>query len=179
MNNRTTAQLTIDAMLAAMCVVLGYASIPVGNAMKITLEDLPVIFAALMFGPVDGMMVGGIGIFLYQIFRYGVTATTPLWILPFIVCGLGAGLVAKRSGYNNSPRQILMIFIAMELLIMALNTVAIYTDAKIYHYYTPALILGALIPRALVALGKGFVLGTAAVPLLKRMSRFTGNGRNR
>ena len=174
---RSTTQLSIDAMLAAMCVVLGFVSIRIGNAMKISLEDLPVLFVALMYGPMDGMAVGAVGIFLYQFFSYGITATTPLWILPFVVCGLAAGIIAKRSGFNNTPRQVAVIFIAMELLIMALNTFAIYTDAKIYHYYTPALIYGALIPRILIAVLKGAVIGTVASPLLRRMSKFTGNGR--
>ncbi len=177
MKNRTTAQLTIDAMMAAMCVVLGYISIPIGNAAKITLEDVPVILAALMFGPVDGMLVGGIGITLYQVLRYGITVTTALWILPFVACGLAAGLFAKRSGFNNTPGQIRNIFIAMDMLIMVMNTFAIYADSKIYHYYTPALVFGALIPRALIAAVKGALIGSAAAELLRRMSKYTGNGR--
>ena len=53
--NRTgrtrTQQLATDALLAAMCVVLGFMSIRIGNIMKISLEDFPVILAALMYGP--------------------------------------------------------------------------------------------------------------------------------
>ncbi|MBO5564222.1 MAG: ECF transporter S component [Lachnospiraceae bacterium] len=175
--SQKTSQLTINAMLAAMCVVLGFVSIRIGNAMKISLEDLPVIFAGLMYGPTSGALVGGIGIFLYQFFSYGITATTPLWILPFVVVGVITGLIAKKSGFNNTPRQLVVIFLCMELLVMVLNTFAIYTDAKIYNYYTPALILGALAPRTIVALLKGVVLGFASAPVLKLMSRITKNGR--
>ena len=46
----TTKQLTLDAMLAAMCAVLGYLAIDTGTV-KVTFESVPVLIAALMFGP--------------------------------------------------------------------------------------------------------------------------------
>ena len=58
-----TVRLTTNAMMAAMCAVLGYVALDLGN-IKITFESLPVLLAALMFGPVDGMLVGGIGLFI-------------------------------------------------------------------------------------------------------------------
>ena len=169
----------MDALLAAMVVVLGFTSIRIGNIMKISLEDFPVIFAALMFGPVDGMIVAGIGIFLYQMLSYGITATTILWILPFVIVGGLAGLYAKRSDFNNSRKQLLIVFIICELLICALNTVAIYADSKIYGYYYPTIITGMLLIRSVTALGKGVVLGIVSEPVLKALSKFTGNGRRR
>ena len=51
------------------------------------------ILAALLCSPLDGAAVGGIGTLLYQLLRYGVTATTPLWILPYILCGLLVGWI--------------------------------------------------------------------------------------
>ena len=99
--NRTgrtrTQQLATDALLAAMCVVLGFMSIRIGNIMKISLEDFPVILAALMYGPADGMIVAAVGIFLYQLLSYGITATTALWILPFVIVGGLAGLYALQQ----------------------------------------------------------------------------------
>ena len=130
-----TQQLVIDALLAAMCVVLGFMSIRIGNIMKITLEDFPVIFAALLFGPVDGMIVAAVGIFLYQLLSYGITATTALWILPFVIVGGIAGAYAKKSNFNNSNKQILMIFLISEILICLLNTGAIDADAVMYGDY--------------------------------------------
>ena len=54
-----TKQLTLDAMLAAMCAVLGYVALDMGN-IKITFESLPILLGAMLFGPVDGMLIGGI-----------------------------------------------------------------------------------------------------------------------
>ena len=172
-----TQQLVIDALLAAMCVVLGFMSIRIGNIMKITLEDFPVIFAALLFGPVDGMVVAGIGIFLYQLLSYGITATTILWILPFVVIGAVAVLYAKKYNYNNSKKQIFFIFLVCEILVCLLNTGAIYADSKIYGYYYPTIITGMILIRLVTAVGKGVVLGLVSPPILKALSKVTGNGR--
>ena len=176
-NNRTrTQQLVTDAMLAAMAVALGYMSIRIGNIMKISLEDFPVIFAALMFGPVDGMIVAGVGILIYQLLSYGITATTVLWIIPFVVAGAVAGLYAKRAGFNNSRKELIIIFIVCELIIWALNSGAIYTDAKIFGYYYPGIVSGMLLIRLGTALAKGIVLGVVSQPVLKALSKYTGNG---
>ena len=51
MRNRKTLQLTMDAMLAAMCAVLGWAArFTDFGFIKISFESLPVLVAALLFG---------------------------------------------------------------------------------------------------------------------------------
>ena len=88
-------QLVLNAMLAAVCFVLAMYSLDFG-AVKFTFEGIPVHIASLLFGPASGMAVGGVGTLLYQLLRYGITATTPLWILPYVLCGGVVGLAAKR-----------------------------------------------------------------------------------
>jgi len=173
---RGTTQLAIDGMLAALCVVLGFASIRIGNVIKVSFEDLPVMYAALMFGPVDGIAVAFVGIMLYQLLSFGITVTTPLWVLPFVVAGLVYGLIAKKSNFNNTPKQLLVIFITSAFLILGLNTIAIYADSKIYGYYYPTIITGVIGVRAVIALVKGVALGFISSPLLKTLSRITKNG---
>ena len=56
----TARRLAADAMFAAMVTVLAAAAIKTGN-LKITIEAMPVFLGALMLGPVDGMVIGGIG----------------------------------------------------------------------------------------------------------------------
>ena len=82
----TARRLAADAMFAAMVTVLGLVSI--------TIEAMPVFLGALMLGPVDGMVIGGIGTLLYQLLSYGVTATTALWIAPYVLLGLCVGAVS-------------------------------------------------------------------------------------
>lgn len=93
----TARRLAADAMFAAMVTVLAAAAIKTGN-LKITIEAMPVFLGALMLGPVDGMVIGGIGTLLYQLLSYGVTATTALWIAPYVLLGLCVGAVSARHG---------------------------------------------------------------------------------
>jgi len=172
-----TSQLTINAMLAAVCAVLGYFALDFFS-LKITLESFPVLLAALMYGPVSGMAVGGIGTFLYQLLRYGLEASTPLWVAPYLAGGLVAGLYAKRSGFNNSKKEIFRISMITELVIFACNTVSLYLYSKIiFGEFRMSFVLGALLPRLLIALAKGAVFGGITRPVLVRLSPITKNGR--
>jgi len=168
MNNKykglSTYQLTIDAMLAAMVALLGYISID-ATVFKITFESLPIFIGAFLLGPIDGMLIGGIGTLIYQLLRYGFAYTTALWMLPYIIAGLICGLIAKRKKFNMSKVKVLIVTLVSELMISVLNTGVIYLDSKINHYYYAGIILGSLALRLGVAFGKGIVFG-AVLPYL-------------
>ena len=170
-NLTKTQRLAIDGILAALAVILGFLSIRIGNIMKISLEDLPVIFAALLFGPVDGALVALVGIFLYQLFSFGITLTTALWILPFVLAGLIIGAFAKKAEFHNTAKQILGLFLLGEILIWAVNTFAIYADSKIYGYYYPTIVTGMLLIRLVTAVIKGVVLGLISPAILNMLAR--------
>lgn len=154
-----TRQLTMDAMLAAMCAVLGCLALNFGN-LKFTFESLPIHIGALLFGPVDGMLIGGVGTLLYQLLRYGVTATTLLWILPYALCGLSVGWCARERGFSLSSRQTVVLIVLNELLITVLNTAALYIDSHIYGYYTPTFITGVLGLRLVICVVKAVAYGS-------------------
>lgn len=164
-----TRQLTIDAMLAAMCAVLGYVALDMGS-IKLTFESLPVLLGALLFGPVDGMLIGGVGTLIYQLLRYGVSATTALWIAPYVVCGLIVGAVSKRGRFSLDRGRTLALVVAAELAVTALNTGAIYVDSRIYGYYHPAIITGMLGIRLVVCVVKAAAFG-AILPTLAGLVR--------
>jgi hypothetical protein len=100
-------------------------------------------------------------------------------VLPFVVVGGLAGLYAKKSYFNNDRKQILGVFIVSEILICLLNTGAIYVDSKMFGYYYPTIITGMIAIRMVTAIGKGIVLGLVSPPLLRTLSRVTGNGRKK
>lgn len=157
-------RMTVISMLAAMCAVLGAISIDLGN-LKITLESIPVILGAALFGPIDGALVGFVGTFVYQVIRYGFSVTTLLWMLPYCVCGLIVGFYAKKRDYNLSVKQMILIVVIAELVITTLNTGVLYIDSKIYGYYSAVYIFGTLVPRYLICVGKAVAEG-ALLPLL-------------
>ena len=139
-----TKRLALDAMLAAMFVVLSLFSINLPG-MKITLESLPILVGAALLGPLDGLAIGLVGSFLNQMITYGFTATTLLWIIPAGLRGLLVGLYAKRHDYSMTLRQTVFITIAAALLVTALNTLFLYIDSWVYSYsYTAALATLAL-----------------------------------
>ena len=163
-------RLAINGMLAAMCAVLGYLSLDFGN-IKVTFESLPILLGALVLGPVDGLAIGGVGTLLYQLLRYGITVTTPLWILPYVICGLLVGLYAKRKGFRLSPREILVVVMGNEFIITLLNTGVIYVDSHIFGYYTPALIFGALALRLVICVARGVAFGLVLPVLIRNLEK--------
>jgi ECF transporter S component (folate family) len=163
--------MAMDSMLAAMCAALGAVSFDFGN-LKITLEGLPVIIGAALLGPLDGAAVGFVGTFIYQILRYGFTATTFLWILPYVVCGLIVGWYAKKHGFRMTKGQSILIVVIAELVITTLNTGVLYVDSKIYRYYSAVFIFGTLLPRYAICVGKAIVVGALLPTLVGALKRF-------
>ena len=170
MFNSKTKKLAMDSMLAAMCAVLGYLSLDFGN-LKITFESVPILLGALLLGPIDGMAIGGVGTLLYQLVRYGVSVTTPLWILPYILCGLVVGLGSARRDFHPSRWESTVFIVSGELLITLLNTVTLYIDSKIYGYYYPGFILAPLALRLAICVGKAAVFSVLLPQLAGSVGR--------
>ncbi len=158
-------RITYDGLLAALCAVLGsVAAIDIGIA-KLTFENVPVVIAGLLFGPVDGMLVGFVGIFLSQILRYGIDASTMLWVAPYVLSGLTVGLGALICRFRPKFWQLVVILIIDAVVVTGTNTVGLY----IYYYFilqTPKETMFAAIPaRLAVSVVKG-ILYAALMPLL-------------
>ena len=169
----TVIQLVTDAMLCAICAVLGYLAIDL-TSIKITFESLPILIAALLFGPVDGITVGAVGTLIYQYLRYGFTATTFLWMLPYIVLGFIAGFYAKKKNFRMSATELGVLTVICELVVTLLNTLVILIDSKIYVWYYPTLITGSLVIRLIVCIAKAIVFGVILYPLLTAIRRNGG-----
>ena len=157
-------------MLAAMCAVLGAVAIDL-TVIKITFESFPVLLAAFLFGPVDGLLVGIVGTFIYQVLRYSLTPTTVLWILPYAVSGLLVGLCAMKHNYRNTDREIMAVTVVSELVILILNTLAIYVDSKMFGYYSPEIITGNLMLRIVICIVKSAAFGFIMPKILFAIAR--------
>ncbi|NLZ75628.1 MAG: folate family ECF transporter S component [Erysipelotrichia bacterium] len=142
----TTKQLTTLSMLIAMKVILSILTPIKLLNFKFTFEAFPVLVAGLLFGKLEGFMVGFIGSFLYQILfsGYGFTATTLLWVLPHAISGLVVGFIAEKRKEQLDFKTISMIAIFSALLVTTLNTLALFIDAKIYGYYSKVLVFGSI-----------------------------------
>ena len=99
------------ALLAAMYLPLSlYAAVQVGRNVRISFGSLPVVIAALLFGPLDAAAVAMVGEFFKQLLTYGVTYTTALYLIPPALRGLvigGAVLLLRQRGERLEERRTL------------------------------------------------------------------------
>jgi len=168
-----TRKLTMDAMLSALCAVLGMFSLDAGN-IKLTFETLPILIGAMLSGPADGMLIGGVGTLISQLLRYGLTVTTPLWILPYIVFGGIMGLYNVRPGISANRFRTVMLVIAAGLTVTVLNTASLYIDSKIYGYYSPAFIFGMTGIRLVISIVKSVAYGLVLPSLVGVLQKSRG-----
>ena len=107
--SKTTKKLCYIALLVAVYVLLSMTfTIKTGN-LEITFKSLPVVVAALLFGPAAGGLTALLGEFLCQVMMYGLMPTTILWLLPPVVRGLVIGCAAKffwKSGRLLESRPV-------------------------------------------------------------------------
>ena len=164
--------MAVDAVLIAMYVVLNSFSLRAAN-IKFTLDAFPIIVGAVMFGPLHGGLIGFLGSSVYQLFfsGYGITPTTPLWILPAIVRGLIIGFYSRSRGYEPKGRGLIFITVLSGLTVTALNTVALYTDSIIYNYYSFELVFGLLIPKFIISAFLAVVFALAVPSLVRKIRK--------
>lgn len=155
----TTERIVMNAVMIGVYIALSYFAIQIGG-LKITFEHFPVVLCAVLFGPVDAMLVGGIGELINQLFTFGLTPTTALWILPIVVRGLVLGLCSKlfkrEMGHSailekQVPVMFVIVCVISGVLSSCINTVAFYVDSKMFGYYSYALVFGALFMRIVLS----------------------------
>lgn len=167
-----TRRMCYAAMLAAMYVPLSlYVAVQVGNV-RISFGSLPVVISALLFGPLDAVIVAMVGEFFKQLLTYGVTYTTVLYLIPPALRGLAVGLgaaLALRRGRRLEERRALCyaVCVAAAICTTVGNTLINWLDSVIFDYYTPALIFGDLIWRLLVGMINAVVMASLAMPLVR------------
>ena len=92
-----TKTICLVGVLAALYVPLSlFAAVQVGNV-RISFGSLPVVLSALLFGPLESVLVAMIGEFFKQLLTYGVTYTTVLYLIPPALRGLVVGMAALAA----------------------------------------------------------------------------------
>ena len=174
-------RIAIDAVLIAMYFGLSWASVEIGG-IKLTFVGLASIIAAMVYGPIDGFLVGFFGAFCEQMLKYGFTPTTLLWVLGPAVRGLFIGcckLIFKKSMAPENllkakrPYVFFAVCIVSGVLVSLLNTMAFYVDAKMFHYYTYELIFGVLWLRLLSGILSSVLMSMVTLPVLAGVQHTT------
>lgn len=136
--NSKTKILTVAAMMTALSVVIGYIckTIPalnLGTGLRITFENLPIILAGMMFGPVVGGCVGCIADLLSCL----LSGQAPL---PFVLVGsIAVGVVAGISSKLIVRKNGILKIVVSELLAHLVGSMIIKTIA-LYFVFGPVVV---------------------------------------
>ena len=177
-----TKRLAVNAVLIAIYVTLRFWSIPFGDSFRFTLAPFAVILCALLYGPVDGLIVGLLGEFLSQILGpYGLTPTTLLWCIGESARGVTLGLCAllflrkwlfSAQRLNGKQTVILLACCMLTGVLAALGqTFALYVDSNMFGYYRYEIVFGVMIWRILVYVLLSVVFGYLCLPIISALRK--------
>lgn len=167
----TTKKIVMTAMLTAVYVVLCLVGTIRLWWMNISVASLPLIIAAMLFGPIGGMLVGLLGSFLEQLLNYGLMATTVLWLVPNTVRGLLLGAYFKKKNYRPSRAQLVGALIVAALITTVLNTLVMYLDSVVQGYYSYAYVFGGVVTRVAAGAVTAVVMAFVAPPVVELLDR--------
>ena len=163
-------RLVIDAMLVAIFVVLSlYVSVDVW-VMKFTFNGIAIILAALLFGVKDAVAVAVLGAFLEQLLTYGLSVTTPLWILPALCRALFVGGYAQFTKFRYQPLVMMVVVVCSSIIVTVVNTGVMWADSVIMGYYSFAYVFGKVLPRFASGIITAILYGGLTMALLPRVS---------
>lgn len=170
MNN--TKRYFIDSLCIILYLILyNFLNLRLGP-IHILFYGAPVILAAILSGPRDGLAVGLLGSFLSEYFGpYGISITTPLWMFPSGVLGLITGWYAKRKDFDLTPPGpfIIVLFLAL-CADTTINIGATYLDSMFYRYPFSFSISGA-IWQYVADIIKTVIYALALLPLQRLLRR--------
>ncbi len=136
--------LVMLAMLVALSIVFKLLQIPIGNSLRFSLENLPVLLAGFLFGPIAGAMTGMLADLVGCFYR-GDT------IIPLITVGMmsvgGVAGILKNTMFSKStfPHILLSVLPAHVVGSMVIKSLALY-----WTFATPLPILLLRIPTYLI-----------------------------
>ena len=115
----------INAFLAALSIVLGkYLAINLGETIRISFENLPILFAGLYFGPASGAAVAVVADLVGCVLvGYSIN---PIITLGAAGIGLISGLIGKSIEKIGVRRVLLTVFPAHLFGSVLIKTVGLY-----------------------------------------------------
>lgn len=143
MRKKIIFNIVIASILAAMALVLEKLGIKIpllGNTttLRISFYGLPLMIAGIIFGYKTGLLAGLIMAIISQLVlsEYGITPTTPLWMIAPIIFGLLSGLIIKIFKDKISVISILISVVITSIFVSLANSLALYVDGIVFDYDT-------------------------------------------
>lgn len=139
--------ITMLAILSAASAVLGkLLQIPIGDSIRISFENLPILFAGIAFGPLSGAATGIVADLIGCLIRgYSIN---PIITLGAATVGLLSGIMARlltKDGTYSLWRILLAVAAAHMAGSVIIKSVGLYI-----WYTTPLSVLGLRLPIYLV-----------------------------
>lgn len=177
-----TKRMAINGVLISIYVVLRFFNIPFGNSFRFTLAPFPVILCALLYGPIDGLLVGFVGEFLSQVLGpYGLTPTTLLWCVGEAVRGGVLGLctvlfLRRWLFLSQRPSWKQLVFLLTCCVVTGIlaslgQTFALYVDSKMFGYYRYEIVFGVLVWRMVIYALLAGIFGYLSLPVIHALRK--------
>ena len=144
--NNYIIRFALIALFVSLYFVLSrFLSIDINNLFKLSFTGVIIIYVSAFFNFYDAFIIVLLGELLSQAFsQYGLTITTPLWLIPPLLRIIPIGitrLIYKKKGTMLLSEKTFVNFLFFylasllgALLTTAGNTLVIYLDAKIFNY---------------------------------------------
>ena len=168
---RTVARITGDGMLLAIYIVLSVLTVKVTPNLQITFTGLAIIMAVVLYGFSDAVIIALLGSFIGQLRgAYGLTITTPIWMIPPLLRAVTFGLVYElflKKGIRLEDKKGLFILFAIVagLMTTIANTGAIFLDAYIIGYPVAMAVIESIF-RFVSSIASSVFIALLCIPLI-------------
>ena len=137
--NKTSLKVAVTlALLVAVSIVCGkFLAFRVGDILRFSFENLPIIFAGIVFGPVAGLLVGVVADLLGCI-MVGYTINPIVTIGAAVIGAVAGGLPILLKKFKLSMQPLLIITVVLSHFI---GSVIIKTAGLAAFYAMPYFIL--------------------------------------
>lgn len=173
--NQVLINLAVVALFSALYFVLSKFSITITNNFKISFVSVIIIYASISFPIYVSMPIALVGEFLNQLFsEYGLTITTPLWMIPPLLrifpIFIGYKLFRRKNiDLIASQEPLCYVFFFIICLIgngltTAGNSLVIYLDGLIMNYPT-GLTMSVIGIRFAISFINGIIASLIVMPL--------------
>lgn len=140
-----TRVLIVSALLAAMSIVFGkFLQIPIGDSIRISFENLPVLMAGIFFGPVVGAVTGAaadiIGCFMKGY------AINPVITLGAACIGFISGAVYHKFFKDKEIERVMAAVMTAHII----GSMIVKSAGLMYYFHTPVSVIAYRIPVYLI-----------------------------
>ncbi len=144
---RTVASL---AMLCAVSIILGkYLQIPFGEVLRFSFENLPIIFAGIVFGPICGMLVGAVADIVGCIL-VGYTINPIVTLGAVLIGGVSGGVALLFGKLPVYPERLRTVMCVASAHLLGSVLVKTFGLAEFYDIPLGALMLWRLLNYVII-----------------------------